>query len=937
MRTFHRLDLSLAVLLFVAAATGGAAYVARWGGNAIFYQELLAPSAMFACGRGLTNVHLPSAPRLDDFLKRRTPALACEDIPADAVTGRLDYLHLQGPYLMYLIGWAWRLQGVSWQALQPLYGLFFATSAVACFGLFRFVLRRWWALAATLLLITSPLQLTNLPHLRDYAKAPFILLLLLLAGLIAARLTRTRSILACAASAGLILGLGVGVRADVLATAPILAVAIFWSRPQQRPWLTRGLTAFTMAATLLLTCGVTNWLVAANVLAIQSSRGPATSMQGLAGRFDTSLGVRAGLTMREYQYHDALTYVTAQSDYTRRRGIGVVERASGDAMAGNFAAATRDYWHTELMLFPADVLVRSYAALIRILDLPFAGVMPAYARTFSLYAMPYASVPQIGLGNPTLNALWALRGRLLSVFSSLGLWILVAAVTGVAVTSPWRACALAALTWYLAIVASQQFDPRNVFYLEIVPLWLFAVAANRAAAAIRFLRAQGWHPALSSGALLAPIGRSLATLASLVIIASLLLTTLRAEQQGTWTRLIGEQVGRTDVQPLAVTREDLSPAPDRLVRLAPVGLPAQPAVTLKAHVVQTLATEYLRADIDTTACTEMPRSWRVHYKGDFAEGFSYDLDVSTFGRRMARGKASVFFPIYYMKSPDFSVGFDSLLIRSANDACVPVLSRMASLQPIAFMATLVVPADWRSQQLYQTFEREDWRVSPLANLASLWLPAPRFLLNQEIDGWTLLGYDVDPAHPDDAARVPLRLHWLAPGGSAPEATYLFTRAGGRHWTQLIDARVVGLRFADAKMQPAFDLPMEGLRRQRIELQPAAVSDPIPVVPHTWYLGTVWTQAPTSTAYVGIHWAPHERPETLTNSVHHTDWVSYSRLANGADDELVMRMVMVSQQPPEVAAAAAPAIYDLGVRNYDNLRRATPVAAARGPGVETTAR
>ena len=84
-------------------------------------------------------------------------------------------------YLITTVGWTWRLQGhVAWSALAPLYGLFYASTVLLLFVVFRQGMGTSIAGALAVVLALSPLHVSYLAHLRDYSKAPFVLALVVL-------------------------------------------------------------------------------------------------------------------------------------------------------------------------------------------------------------------------------------------------------------------------------------------------------------------------------------------------------------------------------------------------------------------------------------------------------------------------------------------------------------------------------------------------------------------------------------------------------------------------------------------------------------------------------------------------------------------------------------------------------------------------------------
>ena len=83
-----------------------------------------------------------------------------------------------------------------------------------------------WAWIGAAALTVSAVHLQNLPHLRDYAKAPFSLVLFGLLGLLVARAMTARRLLVVAAAYGTTLGIGYGFRTDFLIDIPLFPVVV---------------------------------------------------------------------------------------------------------------------------------------------------------------------------------------------------------------------------------------------------------------------------------------------------------------------------------------------------------------------------------------------------------------------------------------------------------------------------------------------------------------------------------------------------------------------------------------------------------------------------------------------------------------------------------------------------------------------------------------
>src|SRR5580693_7942573 len=182
-----RVDAGVAVALLVAGCLLGASYtgaarrVTSVTVTSAFNHRVFGAALMSACGRGMTTPAVP---------------IAAAGAPANQ-TALIDFL-------------AMRRQAIDW-LLGALYGVSLALTYLLC----RAAMGRTVSLAMAALFMISPLHLTNLPDLRDYAKVPFFLASLLIVALLVTRRRSAAATVGLAAFAGALVGCGFGVRTDV--------------------------------------------------------------------------------------------------------------------------------------------------------------------------------------------------------------------------------------------------------------------------------------------------------------------------------------------------------------------------------------------------------------------------------------------------------------------------------------------------------------------------------------------------------------------------------------------------------------------------------------------------------------------------------------------------------------------------------------------------
>ncbi|HMK96166.1 MAG TPA: hypothetical protein VK425_01405, partial [Acidimicrobiales bacterium] len=130
---------------------------------------------------------------------------------------------------MTLIGLIWRVFGISWAAVIPLFSLFYGATVALYYAVSRLLVGRILSTALSLALSISPVQLAMLTNFRDFSKAPFILAAILLGAMVARRRLSPRGLVSVSVLAGVVTGIGLGFRPDILETAPFFVVAVLIS------------------------------------------------------------------------------------------------------------------------------------------------------------------------------------------------------------------------------------------------------------------------------------------------------------------------------------------------------------------------------------------------------------------------------------------------------------------------------------------------------------------------------------------------------------------------------------------------------------------------------------------------------------------------------------------------------------------------------------
>ncbi|MCC6143173.1 MAG: hypothetical protein IT368_05135, partial [Candidatus Hydrogenedentes bacterium] len=456
--------------LFSTAFVIGAIYVSTWGGPPEFWQQVFGPAVMTACGHGYTNPMMSEVPELEDFLYLRSDSFDCANIPTDVTllpqdTSGMTYDEIQAyhplqqfpgwtqwqrfhRYLVLSVALMFALFGVAWQSLTPLYALLYGTTNALGYGIFRLGMGPRFATLFTVLLMTSPVHLQQLPQLRDYSKAPFFFALILVAGWIVKRPLPLRVQLPLAAAVGLFAGLGLGFRQDVSIAAALFCglVAFFSPGTIKETWRKRG----AVIAVFIAAFAVLGW----PILQVLSRVNNAThdTIIGFTKYCDQRLGVEAPL----YDFGDPFL-----DEYVRAILMGYAHRTTGRTevfrhYSPDYDAAGKAYFREMALTFPADLIIRGYASVLRTVD--------------ELQISTADGIPR-GITNQFLARLWQLRRWALDALPGAGRYHVALLLLCIAAINPRAAAALFCSILLLAGYPALRFSERHAFHMEIIALF----------------------------------------------------------------------------------------------------------------------------------------------------------------------------------------------------------------------------------------------------------------------------------------------------------------------------------------------------------------------------------------------------------------------------------------------------------------------------------
>lgn len=683
---FRYRDAIVAVVIAGFATFVALRYIAAFrttGEKQVFYQETFGPAVMEACGRGFVNPAPQAIPSLDAFLAGNSETFECRAVPASVATIAVTPMQDVSRYLLAASAVCFRMFGVRWPALDWLAAGLFAVTAVLFYTALRLVAGPILSASLTVLTILSPLQLANLPHIRDYSKAPFFVAAA--AGLVwimAPR--RPRAIFIAAFGLGALMGVGLGFRTDVMLYVPPFVAGLLVCTPDgsSSPWRVRaGACALCLAACIAL-----SW----PILRVYSSGQSLwhVALLGLTTPFDRVLGVQPSLYEFGDQYRDTYVNVVSRSYWWRVHHAPVVDEVA-------YAAATGEYYRRLFAEFPADFVTRAWAAVLKSLDLP---VNLNVARV-----VPY------GITAGWLNKLFWYRWWLLSWFEGLALPLLAALAIGLSAAGRWIA-ALFLVTFiaFSAGITSLQFQPRHFFHLEMLDYWIFAAFVGWLMAVVSRWRGRS-SPESARAIRMRPVMIFAVALVAMVVMP---IAVLRAYQsRGVSALLTGYE--SAPVWPVDI-REQTSKG---IVRLG-IALEAPPVLPSAQMLVTTLDAGMCGGGVDLT----------VRYEGDPYGQRDFTRSIRLVPQALAGGTTAVFLPVYDSIDVVGRVTFVGLEVPEGQRHCIRSVARLSDAGQFPLLLTTVLPAGWRAQPLYERIDPVETHPSMITPLVGkVWYRTRRLL------------------------------------------------------------------------------------------------------------------------------------------------------------------------------------------------------------------
>lgn len=447
----HVLEIVPLTVLAVLAWYAGHHRLEEWNGPAgSLTNELFIPAITMNAGQGFSNVDAGEIPELRAFLDFRADTFDVELLQGEIKSVALHPFQEYHRYLIYSVACIWHLFGVSWDSMKLLILLLFCLTVFFVYGICRLGMNAFISFFAALAFIYAQPVLWTLPILRDFAKAPFILALIFFLGITIRRKLDTVPYFLISLLTGLVLGVGMGFRRDMMVFIPVSLFFLLACRLRsgRHPCVTRLAGAGIVIALYFLS----GWPVH-KALYRDGYVAAHDTIMGFASYSDHELGL---LEPASYEKHYLLNdlYCTLKAHDLAKRGVTfpveIYNQFSNDV---EFDFDMKQAYVEEIIkTFPADMITRAYAAVLRLTT----AIVPSNV--------------------------------LLSQFiENRGVWFMIAGLLLLAAQKLRWAWLTLVLLCYFCGYTSIQFAFRHAFHMSFVPYFFAGLCLHHCCWGLRML------------------------------------------------------------------------------------------------------------------------------------------------------------------------------------------------------------------------------------------------------------------------------------------------------------------------------------------------------------------------------------------------------------------------------------------------------------------
>jgi len=655
-----RTELAIIVLILCIGTWAGAKAVRMYrtaGGAQYFYQSDFGPAVMLACGRAFQDPDTRNAPALAAFLSQQSDSVDCASVPSTIETTPMNPFQRGVRYLEVAVALTWKITGVSWSRLDILPGALFGTVAALTYGVLRLALTRTIALLALVLSVTCTPNFMLVPQLRDYAKGPFLLAVILIMGLVVLGPTGRRRAIGLSALAGAIVGLGFGFRADLAIAVLPFAIALAFLVPP---------TVSIPARIAAVVVFVASFLIVASPVLRDLSKGGNNghvTLLGLFADFDGPLRVEPSVYEFGGPYVDSLALTTINSYAIRVEGL--TQPAPG--ASAEYERVGTAYLTQIARSFPADVITRVASAI---------RTVPKYFLDSSLYPPVQVQSSEFAV------QVYRLRARAFWRIAHIAFVAFAAATLFVSAVHPRAAWLIVLVMMGFAGTSAIQFNERHFYYLQFLPWYAFGLLAQSALAGPRL-----WN-ALTS----AHVKRAIVFGAVVGGVAGGAIILSRAYQQRTAAQLFG----RYEAAPRAsLPTSERSAGAGRTLIAIPDWRQSLPGGG------RAIETRFISVRFRDDLCGLGSLPLTIRYDGRRRDA---DLSEPITVRLHPRGSApTTLYVVAYDWADDY-IRFQGIEVAADRLHCVGDLSRVDGVERTPLLLTTTLGAEWRQERLYQRLQ-----------------------------------------------------------------------------------------------------------------------------------------------------------------------------------------------------------------------------------------
>ncbi|MFA6549658.1 MAG: hypothetical protein WCT39_07025, partial [Candidatus Margulisiibacteriota bacterium] len=522
------------------------------------------------------------------------------------------------------------------------YGIIFGFVIVLFYAICRQGMGRALSVLCVLMFMFSSSHLQNLipSILRDYARVPFILAEVLIMAVLVRSPFKQNEIFALSCLAGIILGIGLWIREDLMLFAlPFVLLLLFFLSGSLRENLKTKITAcivFVMFALVFMPTTV-----------FPSSRNSVRVLGGLMSPSDARLNITGSIYDWGYQFSDEFA---ADLPYAQASVINPHEYFSSSP--NEFSRAGSEYLSSIFHNFPADILLRAYSSTLKIMELPFT-----YTE------------PPMGVTNQLVGTLYQLKAAVLDKLAGFGILFVVLALLMISLKSFREALFCLFFLLYFTGYPSLQFQGRHYFHLEFITWWCFGFVVQHGLIDLKRNNIKDWQPLIK---------RALSFTLIILLISFVPIYGLRQYQSWRMVDIMAKCTA-SDIQRLPVKIIFLNNGM-RLITDPNRFKPAQAGVVSGDY----LMAEFARGNSKFSTLWPIISYERIPFSGrpDFSRTISVNL---------GKGVTRLFFPVIYNNLDSDSIYFKGVKMSGEQAACLLGLYRVNQPAKIPLLLTIQYP------------------------------------------------------------------------------------------------------------------------------------------------------------------------------------------------------------------------------------------------------